>query len=85
MAQFEPVKLAQVLQKIGELSDRRGCPICGCETWNLTSDQAFYVPSNPPNIIGAGSAHIPLLALECSECKHQMFFNAIALGLVERT
>lgn len=80
---FDAQKLQTVLQRIGDLADR-GCPLCGCTTWNLTSINVFRLVSNPPGIISGGAVNVPLLAIECDECAHQMFFNAIALGLVKR-
>lgn len=80
-----PQKLEAALQRIGDLSEHRGCPICGCTTWNLTSDILLRLASETPMIYRAApQVSIPLLAVECDECGYQMLFNAIALGLVPK-
>lgn len=63
-------------ERIGEQPD---CPMCGHQDWEL------------PPFIGAiriggeliGGKSFPVVSLICHHCGHQLFFNAVVMGLAE--
>lgn len=56
------------------------CSICGCDDWAV-EDIIPAVDHPGPKILRRG-AMVPLLQLECQNCGHVVFFNAVTLGLI---
>ena len=55
----------------------------GCGESVPVNDSIFELRGyNKGNIVGGGPL-IPLLVASCANCGHTIFFNAIALGLID--
>jgi predicted nucleic-acid-binding Zn-ribbon protein len=56
---------------------------CSCNEWIL-SDKVFEIREfHRVAITGSGIEVIPVITIQCKQCGHTHFFNAILLGLLE--
>jgi len=57
----------------------RNCPICMHNNWLLMT-KIWQLPQFHQE----GDTNLPVISLMCNVCGYTIFFNAIAVGLVER-
>lgn len=78
------------LQKIldtlnGYIPNGLTCPVCGQKHWglsNLLVEVKEY--EKEENLIG-NKFVTPLISLTCNNCSNTLFFNAIKMGIVEKS
>lgn len=59
------------------------CPVCKSTKW-VAGELVLMPPTmNPSGGYNLGGATYPLLPIFCTNCAHALFFNAIAIGVVE--
>lgn len=80
-------QIQSVIRRINEVSPRGiVCPICGQRHWNINDvvieSREFQ---NGDFILGGESAIIPFVSLNCTNCGNTILFNALHLGVVNRT
>lgn len=61
----------------------RTCQVCGTDSW-LVLDKLYELREFSGGAILLGGAVLPVLAAQCSNCGHLLFFNAIAAGGASR-
>lgn len=80
-------QIQSVIRRINEVSPHGiVCPICGQRHWNINDvvieSREFQ---NGDFILGGESAIIPFVSLNCTNCGNTILFNALHLGVVNRT
>ena len=60
----------------------RRCSICKNDDW-LISDTIYEVREFQVLSFSQPASTIPFVTVLCAKCGHQIFFNAIQIGLVE--
>jgi len=74
---------------LGRLSEvwqqPKSCAVCGHNEWDV-SDIIFELREfNSGNLIIGGQSSIsPVVQVNCRNCGHTLFFNAIKFGLLEK-
>jgi hypothetical protein len=54
------------------------CPVCHTDKWTIGAYIAVMHTSHAPN---PQAPVLPYIQVQCNECAHTMFFNAVAMGL----
>lgn len=74
-----------LLKAINDLQVEKSCLFCGHKQLNIGTiiDTTEYNDGIPAALI-QGASHIPFIQVVCAQCGFAHFFNAIALGVVDR-
>ncbi len=58
------------------------CASCGQNKWSL-NDTVFELREYNKGAIRTGGTMVPLMVASCAGCGYTIFFNAIALGIID--
>ena len=77
-------QLDSIKQWIESHSPILNCSVCGGNEWAIQGDLAFSLLVEPKDGSINRNKGYPMVALNCKNCAHAVFFNAIQMGIMGR-